>query len=349
MKSYQIALLPADGIGPEVLDAGWLVLQAAARKHGFELRGETFPWSCEYYLKTGAMMPADGIETLRRFNAIYLGAVGWPAKVPDSVSLHGLLLPIRKQFDLFINARPHRLLRGVQGPLRAEKFDILCIRENTEGEYCGAGGRAHAGTPDEVAIETAIFTRKGVERVLRYGFEQARKRTKKLASVTKSNAQRHSMVFWDEVTEQVARDYPDVAVTRYHVDAMAARFINNPETLDVVVASNLFGDILTDVGAAIQGGLGFAASANINPAGGVPSMFEPVHGSAPDIAGRGIANPIATIWAGSMMLEHLGEKAAADAVMKAVEAVTGQARAATPDMGGKSTMRQVAEAIAAAL
>ncbi|HEU0200738.1 MAG TPA: tartrate dehydrogenase [Burkholderiaceae bacterium] len=349
MKSYQIALLPADGIGPEVLDAGWLVLQAAARKHGFELRGETFPWSCEYYLRTGAMMPADGIETLRRFNAIYLGAVGWPAKVPDSVSLHGLLLPIRKQFDLFINARPHRLLRGVHGPLRAEKFDILCIRENTEGEYCGAGGRAHAGTPDEVAIETAIFTRKGVERVLRYGFEQARKRTKRLASVTKSNAQRHSMVFWDEVAEQVARDYPDVAVTRYHVDAMAARFINNPETLDVVVASNLFGDILTDVGAAIQGGLGFAASANINPAGGVPSMFEPVHGSAPDIAGRGIANPIATIWAGSMMLEHLGEKAAADAVMKAVEAVTGQARAATPDMGGKATTRQVAEAIAAAL
>jgi tartrate dehydrogenase/decarboxylase/D-malate dehydrogenase len=349
MKSYQIALLPADGIGPEVLDAGWLVLQAAARKHGFELRGETFPWSCEYYLKTGAMMPADGIETLRRFNAIYLGAVGWPAKVPDSVSLHGLLLPIRKQFDLFINARPHRLLRGVQGPLRTEKFDILCIRENTEGEYCGAGGRAHAGTPDEVAVETAIFTRKGVERVLRYGFEQARKRTKRLASVTKSNAQRHSMVFWDEVTDQVARDYPDVAVTRYHVDAMAARFINNPESVDVVVASNLFGDILTDVGAAIQGGLGFAASANVNPSGGVPSMFEPVHGSAPDIAGRGIANPIATIWAGAMMLEHLGEKTAADAVMKAVEAVTGQARVATPDMGGKATTRQVAEAIAAAL
>ncbi len=345
----KIALVPGDGIGREVLDAGWLVLQAAARKHGFELRGETFAWSCEYYLKTGAMMPPDGIETLRPFDAIYLGAVGWPAKVPDSVSLHGLLLPIRKQFDLYVNARPHRLLRGVKGPLRAEKFDIMCIRENTEGEYCGAGGRAHSDSPDEVAVETAIFTRKGVERALRYGFEQARLRSKKLASVTKSNAQRHSMVFWDEVTDQVARDYPDVAVTRYHVDAMAARFITQPESLDVVVASNLFGDILTDVGAAIQGGLGFAASANINPSGGVPSMFEPVHGSAPDIAGRGIANPIATIWAGSMMLEHLGKRAAAQAVMNAIETVTGKARVATPDIGGQATTRQVAEAIAAAL
>jgi tartrate dehydrogenase/decarboxylase / D-malate dehydrogenase len=345
----KIALVPGDGIGPEVLDAGWLVLQAAARKNGFELRGETFAWSCEYYLKTGAMMPSDGIETLRRFDAIYLGAVGWPSKVPDSVSLHGLLLPIRKQFDLYVNARPHRLLRGVKGPLRAEKFDIMCIRENTEGEYCGAGGRAHSDSPDEVAVETAIFTRKGVERVLRYGFEQARLRSKKLASVTKSNAQRHSMVFWDEVTDQVARDYTDVVVTRYHVDAMAARFITQPESLDVVVASNLFGDILTDVGAAIQGGLGFAASANINPSGGVPSMFEPVHGSAPDIAGRGIANPIATIWAGSMMLEHLGKRAAAQALMNAIETVTGKGRVATPDIGGQATTRQVAEAIAMAL
>jgi len=345
----KIALVPGDGIGPEVLDAGWLVLQAAARKHGFELRGETFAWSCEYYLKTGAMMPPDGIETLRPFDAIYLGAVGWPAKVPDSVSLHGLLLPIRKQFDLYVNARPHRLLRGVKGPLRAEKFDIMCIRENTEGEYCGAGGRAHSDSPDEVAVETAIFTRKGVERVLRYGFEQARLRSKKLASVTKSNAQRHSMVFWDEVTDQVARDYTDVAVTRYHVDAMAARFITQPESLDVVVASNLFGDILTDVGAAIQGGLGFAASANINPSGGVPSMFEPVHGSAPDIAGRGIANPIATIWAGSMMLEHLGKRAAAQAVMNAIETVSEKARVATLDIGGQATTREVAEAIAMAL
>ena len=349
MNTYRIALIPADGIGPEVIDAGWHVLQAAARKHGFALQGETFPWSCAYYLETGRMMPADGIDTLRQFDAIYLGAVGWPAKVPDSVSLHELLLPIRKQFDLFINARPHRLLPGVRGPLRAEKFDILCIRENTEGEYCGAGGRTHIGTADEVAVETSIFTRKGVERVLRYGFEQARKRSRKLASVTKSNAQKHTMVFWDEVTDQLAREYPDVAVTRYHVDAMAARFITQPESLDVVVASNLFGDILTDVGAAIQGGLGFAASANVNPAGGVPSMFEPVHGSAPDIAGRGIANPIATIWAGSMMLEHLGETTAARNIMDAVETVTGQGRFTTPDMGGQATTSQLAATIAEAL
>jgi tartrate dehydrogenase/decarboxylase/D-malate dehydrogenase len=349
VTTYRIALIPADGIGPEVIDAGWLVLQAAAQRHGFALQGESFPWSCEYYLRTGRMMPADGIDTLRRFDAIYLGAVGWPARVPDSVSLHELLLPIRKQFDLFINERPHRLLAGVRGPLRTERFDILCIRENTEGEYVGAGGRVHAGTADEVAVETAIFTRRGVERVLRYAFEQARLRSKKLASITKSNAQRHTMVFWDEVTDRVARDYPDVEVTRYHVDAAAARFITRPDTLDVVVASNLFGDILTDVGAAIQGGLGFAASANINPAGGVPSMFEPVHGSAPDIAGRGIANPIATIWAGSMMLAHLGQRAAARAVMDAVEAVTGAGRLATPDMGGAATTQQVAQAVAAAL
>jgi tartrate dehydrogenase/decarboxylase/D-malate dehydrogenase len=349
MKTYNIASIPADGIGPEVIDAAWIVLQAAADKFGFLLVNETFPWSCDYFLETGRMMPADGIDTLRRFDAIFLGAVGWPTKVPDSVSLHDLLLPIRKQFDLFVNARPHRLLKGVKGPLHAEHFDILCIRENTEGEYCGAGGRVHAGSADEVAVETAIFTRRGVERVLRYGFEQARQRSRRLASVTKSNAQRHTMVFWDEVTEQVAHEYPDVEVTRYHVDAMAARFITRPDTLDVVVASNLFGDILTDVGAAIQGGLGFAASANVNPAGGVPSMFEPVHGSAPDIAGRGIANPIATIWAGSMMLAHLGQNAAAGAIMNAVETVTAAAAVATPDMGGTSGTRQVAEAIAAAL
>ena len=349
MKSYNIALLPADGIGPEVIDAGWAVLNAAASKFGFDLKSERFDWSCDYYLKHGRMMPADGIDTLRAFDSIYLGAVGWPAKVPDAVSLHELLLPIRKQFDLFINARPHRLLKGVKGPLRAETFDILCIRENTEGEYAGAGGRVHNGTPHEVAIETSIFTRRGVERVLRYGFDQARKRTKKLASVTKSNAQKHSMVFWDDVTDAVAKDYPDVKVTRYHVDAMAARFITNPETLDVVVASNLFGDILTDVGAAIQGGLGFAASANVNPAGGVPSMFEPVHGSAPDITGRGIANPLATIWAGALMLDHLGEAEAGKAIITAMDAVTAKGEVRTGDMGGRSSTGDMTRAVIAAL
>ena len=281
MKSYRIAVIPGDGVGVDVIDAAWTVLELAAALGGFVLEATHFPWSCDYYLAHGHMMLEDGLEQLRGFDAIFLGAVGWPSRVPDSVSLHGLLLPIRKAFDLYANVRPHRLLPGVRGPLRAEAFDILCIRENTEGEYAGAGGRVHHGTPHEVAVETTIFTRHGVERILRFGFEAARKRRKKLASVTKSNAQKHSMVFWDEVTDRVAFDYSDVEVTRYHVDAMAARFVMQPESLDVVVASNLFGDILTDLGAAIQGEIGYAASANLNPQGGVPSMFEPVHGFGP--------------------------------------------------------------------
>jgi tartrate dehydrogenase/decarboxylase/D-malate dehydrogenase len=349
MKTYNIALIPGDGIGVDVIDAAWLVLNAVARRFDFELASETFPWSCEYYLEHGAMMPADGIEQLRPFDAIFLGAVGWPARVLDSVSLHGLLLPIRKSFDLYVNARPHRLLKGVEGPLCSSGFDILCIRENTEGEYSGAGGRVHQGTRNEVAVETSIFTRNGVERILRYGFEVARKRSGKLASITKSNAQKYSMVFWDEVTDALSSEYPDVKVSRYHVDAVAARFVTNPETLDVVVASNLFGDILTDLGAAIQGGLGFAASANINPAGGVPSMFEPVHGSAPDIAGKGIANPLATTWAGVLMLDHLGERQAASALIAAMENVTAQGTALTPDMGGTSSTMDVANAVINAL
>jgi tartrate dehydrogenase/decarboxylase/D-malate dehydrogenase len=292
------------------------------------------------------MMPVDGIETLRAYDAIYLGAVGWPAEVPDSVSLHGLLLPIRKAFIQYANIRPHRLLPGVTGPLRAQGFDILCIRENTEGEYSGVGGRVHSGTSDEVAVETAIFTRKGVERIIRFGFDQARARRGKLASVTKSNAQKYSMVFWDEVTREVAREYPDVEVSHYHIDAMAARMVMAPESLDVVVASNLFGDILTDLGAAIQGGLGFAASANINPDRTAPSMFEPVHGSAPDIAHLNIANPIAAIWSGAMMLEHLGEAAASRDVMDAVEASTAKGVGTVP---GKDRTEAITDAILAAM
>ena len=333
MKTHRIALVPGDGIGPAMIDAAFEVLQRAASRHGFALEGTRFPWSCDVYLETGAMMPAEGIETLRSFDAILLGAVGWPAKVPDSVSLHGLLLPIRKAFRQYANIRPHKLLPGVEGPLRREGFDILCIRENTEGEYSGAGGRVHVGTPDEVAVETAIFTRVGVERILRFGFEQARARTGKLASVTKSKL--------------IAADYPDVEVTPYHIDAMAARMVMAPESLDVVVASNLFGDILTDLGAAIQGGLGFAASANINPDRTAPSMFEPVHGSAPDIAHLGIANPIATIWSGAMMLEHLGEQGAAADVMRAVEATTARGIGTRP--GGDKTdtiTRAVLDALA---
>ncbi|KAA1184691.1 tartrate dehydrogenase [Rhizobium tropici] len=346
MKTYKIALIPGDGIGRDMIAAGWSVLQKAAGAGGFMLDGTEFPWSCAFYKETGAMMPADGIATLRGFDAILLGAVGWPAEVPDAVSLHGLLLPIRKNFVQYANIRPHRLLPGVQGPLKASAFDILCIRENTEGEYSGAGGRIHQGTLDEVAVETSIFTRKGVERILRFAFEQARTRRGKLASVTKSNAQKHSMVFWDEITRQLAQDYPDVEVTSYHIDAMAARMVMAPETLDVVVASNLFGDILTDLGAAIQGGLGFAASANINPERSAPSMFEPVHGSAPDIAHLGIANPIATVWSGAMMLQHLGEQDAANAVMAAIEATTASGIGTVP---GKDRTDAITAALLAAI
>lgn len=295
MKTYRIALIPGDGVGRDVTAAAWQVLGRVADNSGFKFQGTEFAWSCAFYKETGAMMPNDGIEILRAFDAILLGAVGWPALVPDSVSLHGLLLPIRKAFSQYANIRPHRLLPGVTSPLRSQDFDILCIRENTEGEYSGAGGRIHQGTDGEVAVETSIFTRRGVERILRFAFEQARARRGRLASVTKSNAQKFSMVFWDDVARELSSEYPDVALTSYHIDAMAARMVMAPESLDVVVASNLFGDILTDLGAAIQGGLGFAASANINPERTAPSMFEPVHGSAPDIAHLGIANPIATI------------------------------------------------------
>jgi tartrate dehydrogenase/decarboxylase/D-malate dehydrogenase len=346
MKIYSIALIPGDGIGPDVTAAAWSVLKAAAQVAGFTLEGTEFPWSCRFYKDTGRMIPENGIETLRGFDAILLGAVGWPADVPDSVSLHGLLLPIRKAFVQYANIRPHRLLPGVQGPLKTEKFDILCIRENTEGEYSGAGGRVHQGMDNEVAVETAIFTRTGVERILRFGFEQARLRRKKLASVTKSNAQKFSMVFWDEITRLLAADYPDVEMKSYHVDALAARMVMAPESLDVIVASNLFGDILTDLGAAIQGGLGFAASANINPDRTAPSMFEPVHGSAPDIAHLGIANPIAAIWSGAMMLEHFGEREAATMIMQAVETVTKRGIGTIP---GRDQTDAITNAIIAAL
>lgn len=346
MKTHRLALIPGDGIGVDVTQAAMAVVEAVARRHGFVVQAQGFGWSCQHFLETGAMMPADGIETLRGFDAILLGAVGWPATVPDAVSLHGLLLPIRKAFRQYANIRPHRLLPGVQGPLRAGAFDILCIRENTEGEYSGAGGRVHQGTAQEVAVETAIFTRAGVERILRFAFDQARMRRGHVTSVTKSNAQRHSMVFWDEVTRAVAADYPEVAFSLMHVDAMAARMVMAPESLDVVVASNLFGDILTDLGAAIQGGLGFAASANICPDRSGPSMFEPVHGSAPDIAGKNIANPIAAIWSAAMMLDHLGEGAAAAAVMAAIEGATGQGIGTVP---GRNSTDQITRAVLAAL
>ncbi len=352
MTTYRIALIPGDGVGQEVIPAAMTVLNRAAAATGtFTLTTETLPWSCEYYLRTGRMMPEDGLRILSDFDTIFLGAVGFPG-VPDHVSLWGLLLPIRQGFEQYVNLRPIRLLPGIPGPLRDKgpaDVDMLFVRENTEGEYAGIGGRLHPGRSDEVATQTAIFTRAATERVVRYAFERARERSRRLASGTKSNALNYSMVFWDEVVAAVAADYPDVTVTSYLVDALSARMILHPETLDVVVASNLFGDILTDLGGALQGSLGLPASGNINPPKQYPSMFEPVHGSAPDIAGTDRANPIAAIWAGAMMLEHLGERAAAELVMGGVEAVARAGHPLTGDLGGRAGTREVAAAVAAAI
>ena len=344
MKTYRTALVPGDGIGKEVIPAATDVLRAAA--DGFGLEFESFDWGCEYYLRHGRMMPEDGLERLRPFDAIFLGAIGHPS-VPDHISLRQLLLRIRFGFDLYVNLRPIEILPGLDPPLKgksAEHIHMLFVRENTEGEYAGLGGRFKRGTEDEVAIQQAVFTRRGVERVMRYAFGQARRRpARRLASATKSNAMQYSMVLWDEVLQEVGRDFPDVAVASYHVDALAARMVTHPESLDVVVASNLFADILTDLGAALQGSLGLAASANLNPAKRVgPPMFEPVHGSAPDIAGRGISNPIAAIWTAALMLEQLGEPAAAARVMNALKAVTAAKRIRTPDLGGNNTTREFA-------
>ncbi len=353
MRRHRIALIPGDGIGKDVIAAGMRVLEAVTRSAGdVALEADSFPWGCQYYLEHGVMMPADGMETLRRYDAIYFGAVGLPAAVPDHISLWGLILPIRKAFDQYVNMRPVRLLPGIAGHLRtkgAADIDFVVIRENTEGEYAGAGGRVHTGTPHEAAVQTTIFTRMGVERIIRYAFELARTRRKKVTSATKSNAMQHVMVFWDEVFSAVAREYPDVQTEKWHVDALCARFVTHPQTLDVVVGSNLFGDILSDLGGALMGSLGMPASANINPERRFPSMFEPVHGSAPDIMGKGIANPIAAIWAGAMMLDFLGEPAAAQRVRAAVEAVTADGRVLTPDLGGAARTEDVTDAVCARL
>ena len=349
MKTHRIAVIAGDGIGQEVIPAGKTAMDAATAGEA-RLVWDDLPWGAAFHHATGAMMPPDGLERLRGYDAIYLGAVGDPS-LPDHVTLWGLLLPIRKGFDLYVNLRPVRLLPGVRSPLRdasPESVDMLFVRENTEGEYAGVGGRVHGGTPHEVAIEAAVFSRFNVERVVRYAFELARTRRGHLTSVTKSNAQRHSMVFWDEVVGEVARDYPDVTTASLLVDAAAALMVRAPERFDVVVASNLFADILTDLGGAIMGSLGLAPSANLDPERRHPSIFEPVHGSAPDIAGRGIANPLGAMWAGAMLLDHLGEAAASDRLMTAIAATTA-AGDVTPDLGGTATTAAVTASVLARL
>jgi len=352
MRTHRIAAIAGDGIGKEVIPCGMEVLELAAAEGGFRVEFTEFPWGCDFYLREKRMLPPDGFDQLRQFDAIYLGAIGDP-RVPDHISVWELILPLRQRFDQYVNLRPMRLLGSIASPLggrTAADIDMVCVRENSEGEYAGLGGRLHVGTPHEVAEQTGIFTRRGIERIVRYGFEVARSRPRKLlASATKSNALQHSMVLWDEVVTEVAAGYPDVTLRKYHVDALAARMITHPQTLDTIVASNLFGDILTDIGSAISGSLGIGPGANINPERTYPSMFEPIHGSAPDIAGKGVANPIAAIWAGAMMLEHLGEAAAARTIVNAIERVVSAGEVRTPDLGGRSTTREVSKAIAAAL
>jgi tartrate dehydrogenase/decarboxylase / D-malate dehydrogenase len=351
MVKYALAVIPGDGIGREVVPEGVRAMRRAGElTDAFSLEVREYPWSCQHYLETGRMMPEDGLQQIADSDAIYLGAVGYPG-VPDHVSLWGLLLPIRQGFDQYINLRPVQVLDGIPSPLRDKgpgDVDILCIRENTEGEYSGLGGRFHIGRPEESAIQTSLFTRRGVERVARFAFEQARARRRGLASATKSNALQYTAVMWDEIVAEIGREYPDVELASYHVDALAARFVTAPESLDVVVASNLFGDILTDLGGALQGSLGLPASANLNPDRRHPSMFEPVHGSAPRRAGQGIANPMAAIWAAALLLDHLGETEASSLIMHGLRRVAREGPR-TRDLGGSATTMEVGEAIASAM
>ena len=350
MRTYNIAAIPGDGIGREVIAEGVKVLNVLARQsRRFKFSFRQFPWSSDYYLKRGYYIPAGGLEALRKFDAIFFGAVGDP-RVPDHISLWGLRLPICQGFDQYANVRPARVLPGVQSPLKDGKgIDWVIIRENTEGEYSGSGGRVHQGLPAEIATETSVFTRSGVERIHRFAFELAAKRARRnLTLVTKSNAQRHGMVLWDQIFYEVAKDYPRVKTQRILVDAVTTVMTLKPQTLDVIVASNLHADILSDLAAALSGSLGIAPTANLNPEREFPSMFEPIHGSAFDITGKGIANPIATFWTAAMMLEHLGETAAAARLMRAIEAVTAK-RIFTPDLGGSARTAEVTRAVCAFL
>ena len=347
-RSYAIACIPGDGIGPETVAAARRVLDVVADDAGFRFEWQEYPWGCDYYLATGSMMDEDGLSALSSADAILLGAVGRP-DVPDHISLWGLLIPIRRGFDQYVSLRPVRLLDGVDSPLAAgrDRLDVVIVRENTEGEYSEIGGRMFRGRPDEMAIQEAVFTRIGIERITRYAFDVARTRTGKVASATKSNGIIHTMPFWDEVVSEIAAEYPDVELTRYHVDALAALLVLNPERFDVVLGSNLFGDILSDLTAALAGSIGIAPCGNIDPSRRFPSMFEPIHGSAPDIVGRGVANPIGQIWSSVLMLEHLGEESAARRLERAIESVLASG-VRTPDLGGSHGTSEVTDAIISA-
>lgn len=352
MAGYKVAVLPGDGIGKEVVPEGIRVLESVGNRFDIQFKWETFPWGCEFYSQTGRMMPEDGIDQLRDSDAIFLGAVGFPG-VPDHISLWGLLIPIRRQLQQYVNLRPVRMLKGMVSPLQGRgpaDIDFLVVRENNEGEYSEIGGRLYSGTDQEMAVQETVFTKKGVDRVLRYAFELARTRNAKhVTSATKSNGIIHTMPFWDERFAAIASEYPDVRADQYHIDILTAHFVLHPDWFDVVVGSNLFGDILSDLGPAIAGTIGIAPSANLNPTREYPSMFEPVHGSAPDIAGKGIANPIAQIWSGALMLDYLGHPEAAAAVERAIETVLENTSLRTPDMGGTATTMELGAAIAEAV
>ncbi len=348
MKYYKIAVIAGDGIGPEVIREGIKTLNRVAEKDGgFNFIFDEFPWGCEYYLKNGYMMPPDAISTLAGYDAIYLGAIGYPG-VPDHISLWDILLKIRKSFDQYMNLRPIKLLKGAPCPLKdtpRESINMTFIRENSEGEYAGSGARLFEGREDEVVLQNAVFSRRGTERIIRYAYEQARKEKRSLTSISKGNALNYSMVFWDEIFVEIGKEYPDVKTYSYLVDAAAMFFVKDPGRFEVVVGSNLFGDILTDLGAAIAGGMGLAAGANINPERKYPSMFEPIHGSAPDIAGRNISNPLASIWAASQMLDHLGHEDWGKRLIDIIEELLVERKTLTPDLGGSATTQQVGDAV----
>jgi len=349
MKTFHIAVIAGDGIGKEVVPEGIRVLEAAGKRFGFRCEWRAFDWSCETYVKTGQMMPADGVQQLRSFDAIFLGAVGHPS-VPDRVSLWGLLIPIRRVFRQYVNLRPVRLFEGIETPLKnwmPGQIDFCIVRENNEGEYSNIGGRLYEGTEEEMAIQQTVFTRRGINRVLQFAFALARERNKHLTSATKSNGIIHTMPFWDECFHQMSAKNPDIRTDQYHIDILSAHFVRHPDWFDVVVGSNLFGDILSDLGPAVVGSIGIAPSANLNPEKEFPSMFEPVHGSAPDIAGKGIANPIGQIWSGALMLRHLGVTDAADAVEHSIAHILAASGVRTPDIGGTASTEELGAAIAA--